>query len=107
MVGGEGRGLDVWWTSVRVIEVEGGNGVIVIASESVCCFVQGKLIARGASAISSSSEVLFVCDAALGWGSGRKLKSDWGVLSGCSMVSGAGTLRGRAAYLLPVSEYVA
>lgn len=69
MVGGKGTGLDVWWTSVGVIEVEGGNGDIAIGSESVRRLVQGKIIARGASAVSSSSEVLFVCDAALGWGS--------------------------------------
>ena len=36
MVGGEGRGLDVWWTSVGVIEVEGGNGDMVIGSGSFC-----------------------------------------------------------------------
>ena len=36
MVGGEGRGLDVCWTSVGVIEVEGGNGDMVIGSGSLC-----------------------------------------------------------------------
>ena len=35
MVEGEGRGLDVWWTSVGSIEVAGGSGDIVIGSESV------------------------------------------------------------------------
>ena len=65
------------------------------------------MTAGGASAVLSSSEVLFVRDVVLGWGSQRKLKSDWGILLDCCMVSGAGTLGGRAANLLPVSEYVA
>ena len=67
--------------------------------------------AGGASAGLSSSEVLFVRDAVLGWGSQRKLKSDCksdcGVLLDCDMVSGAGTLGGRAANLLPMSEDIA
>ena len=67
----------------------------------------GKTTAGGANAVLDSSEVLFVHDAVLGWGSQRKLKSDWGVLLGSDTVSGAGTLGGRAANLLPVSEDIA
>ena len=63
--------------------------------------------AGGASAGLSSSEVFVVRDVVLGWGSQRKLKSDWGVLLDCDMVSGAGTLGGRAANLLPVSDDIA
>ena len=64
------------------------------------------MVVGGASAVLFSREVLFVAGAVLGWGSQRKLKSDWRGLLTCRVVSGAGTLGGRAANLLPVAEYV-
>ncbi len=99
MVGGEGRGLDVG-ASIGVFEVGCSTGDTVIGSGSDCWFVQGKMPVGGANTVLSSEEALFVRDAVLGWGSQRKLKSDWG------MVSGAGTLGRRAANLLPASDYV-
>ena len=65
------------------------------------------MTAGGAGAALSWSEALFVPDAVLGWGSQRKLKSDWGILLDCDMVSGAGTRGGRAANLLPMAEDMA
>lgn len=60
----------------------------------------------GASAVLFSETALFVVGAVLGWGSQRKLKSDWRGRLDCCMVSGAGTLGGRAANLLPATKYV-
>ena len=68
--------------------------------------MQGNLTAGGASTVLSGS-VLFVREAVLGWGSRQKLKSDWGIWLDCDIVSGAGTLGGRAANLLPVSKDMA
>ena len=62
------------------------------------------MIGDGARAVVFSGEMLFVAGAVLGLGSQRKLKSDWRGRLDCKMVSGAGTLGGRAANLLPVAE---